>query len=316
MAGKNNKNGLVELFRFLISIWVAYFHGFFPILSDKFNGVNTSVDFFFVISGFFFMKSMEKYKETPILKVIPHIFWDRTKRFIVPLIIAALSILYCNIMFKFEFNGFNWPFSFLWFFAAQFVFLSLFYVLIRKAKGKLVLNICCGIVVCVFMSMCLVLTRELDRPARGPAMVAIGILLSQIPRLEIKGKDSKKAERLTLLVNAIGCALSFAAFLYLAYLPGYEIWKLHLLGCLVGPALLYFAVALPVRSRFLNFLGECSVFVYLAQCPILLHHYHVSRDTKDQFPLFCVCIIAMFLLNRLVNRKKAANKISATTTLQ
>lgn len=310
MAVKNNKNGLIELIRFLISIWVAYFHGFFPILSDKFNGVNTSVDFFFVLSGFFFLKSMEKYVDRPIYKVIPHIFWDRTKRFIVPLVIAALSILYCNIVFDWEFNGFNWPFSFLWFFAAQFVFLTLFYVLIRTIKQRLVLNIACVLIIGIFMSMFLILTREFDRPARGPAMVAIGILLSQIPKLEIRGEDRKKAERLTLLVNAIGFAVFFLSFVYLAYLPGYEIWKLHLLCCVVGPGTLYFAAALPVRSKFLNLLGELSVFIYLAQCPILLHHFHVSRDTRDQFPLFCICIVVMFVLNRIIGKQKIAQKIA------
>lgn len=312
MATRNNKNGLIELIRFLISLWVAYFHGFFPVLSHKFNGVNTSVDFFFVLSGFFFLKAMEKYKEMPIHQVIPHIFWDRTKRFIVPLSIAALSILYCNIAFPWEFNGFNWPFSFLWFFAAQFVFLSLIYVLIRKVKHRLALNIACAVVIAIFMSMFQILTREFDRPARGPAMVAIGILLSQIPKIELRGRDGKVAQRATLLLNTAGFALSFLGFVYLAYLPGYEIWKLHLLCCLVGPAMLYFANAVPVRSKLLNFLGESSVYIYLAQCPILLHHYYVSRDTKDQFPLFCVCIIAMFVLNRIVNKRILTKKKAAT----
>ena len=301
MSVKNNKNGLIELIRFMLSIWVAYFHGFFPVLSDKFNGVNTSVDFFFVICGFFFLKGMEKYSDRTIHQVIPHIFWDRTKRFVVPLIIAALSILYCNIVFPWEFNGFNWPFSFLWFFAAQFVFLSIFYVFHRLTKKKAALILFCAIVACVMMSMFLVLSREFDRVARGPAMVAIGMLLSFVPKLRIPLKNSCQAETLTLIVNGIGFAISAVAYLYLAYLPGYEIWKLHLLCVLVGPALLYFANALPVRSKFLNFLGECSVFVYLAQCPILLHHFHISRDTKDQFPLLCICAVAMFLLNRVVN---------------
>ena len=35
MAAVNKKNGLIELFRFLCSIWVAYFHGFFPYLPCK-----------------------------------------------------------------------------------------------------------------------------------------------------------------------------------------------------------------------------------------------------------------------------------------
>ncbi len=305
MAGKNNKNGLIELFRFLCSVWVAYFHGFFPVLSDKFNGANTSVDFFFVLSGFFFLKSMEKYKDRPLGEGIVFIFWSRTKRFIVPLIIAALSILYCNIVFDWEFNGFNWPFSFLWFFAAQFVFLSLFFLVFRKTNRQLTFNIFCVIVICVFMSAFTVLTKEFDRVARGPAMLAIGMLLSQVPKLELRGK----AEKLTLIVNAIGFTVSALAFVYLAYLPGYEIWKLHLLGCLVGPAVLYFANALPVHSKFLNFLGECSVFIYLAQCPILLHHFYVSRDTRDQFPLLCICAVAMFVLNRIINRNRATKAI-------
>jgi hypothetical protein len=208
-------------------------------------------------------------------------------------------------VFPWEFNGFNWPFSFLWFFAAQFVFLSLFYFVRRKTKRQLTFNLICILVIIVSMSAHRVLTKEIDRVARGPAMVAIGMLLSQVPKLELKGK------KLTTLINAIGFVLSAIAFVYLAYLPGYEIWKLHLLGGLVGPAVLYFATALPVRSKFFNFLGEFSVFIYLAQCPILLHHFHVSRDTRDQFPLLCICAIAMFLLNRVIHKKKIIERLEA-----
>ena len=310
MATKSNKNGLIELFRFLCSVWVAYFHGFFPVLSDKFNGVNTAVGFFFVLSGYFFLKSMDKYRERPLVEGITFIFWGRTKRFIIPLILAALSILYCNIVFPWELNGFNWPFSFLWFFAAQFVFLSLFFLVYRKTKRLLTFHIFCVIVICISMSAFRVLTKEIDRVARGPAMVAIGMLLSQVPKIEIRGRDGEKSEKLTLLVNAIGFAVSAIAYIYLAYLPGYEIWKLHLLGGLVGPAVLYFATTLPVRSKFLDFLGEFSVFIYLAQCPILLHHFYVSRDTREQFPLLCLCAVAMFVLNRVINKKKLIDKIA------
>ena len=112
MAVAHKKNGLIELFRFLCAVWVAYFHGFFPIHSDKFNGVILPVDFFFLVSGFFFLKSIEKYREKPYWEGVRFIFWGRTKRFIVPLIIAFLSVCLCNVIFPLEFNGFNWPFSF------------------------------------------------------------------------------------------------------------------------------------------------------------------------------------------------------------
>lgn len=303
---ESNKNGLIELFRFLCSVWVAYFHGFAPVLSDKFNGENISVDFFFMVSGLFFLQSIEKYKEKPFSEGIRFIFWGRTKRFIVPLIIAAMSILACNIAFRMDFN-FNWPLSFLWFFAAQFVYLSLFYLLLRKAKQRYVFNLACVVIICICLSLCIFDLKQFYRVFRGPAMIGLGMMTSQIPRLNIRLKNEIKARRITLFLNSLGFAVSAIAFLYLAYLPGQATWKLHLFTCVVCPALLYFAAALPVRSKFLNLLGEFSVFIYLAQCPILLHHYSVSRDTRDQFPLLCICAIALFLINRIVNKKKLIN---------
>ncbi|MBR2381151.1 MAG: acyltransferase family protein [Clostridia bacterium] len=301
----SNKNGLIELFRFLCSIWVAYYHGFFPILSDKFDGVNISVDFFFMVSGLFFLRSIEKYREKPFLQGVRHIFWGRTKGFIVPLIIAASSILFCNIAFALDFGGFNWPLSFLWFFAAQFVYLTFFYVLLRLIKRRSMFNLACVITVCLCMSLFIFMSesfaKQFDRVFRGPAMLALGILISQIPQIKTSLKDEIKAKKLNIALNAIGFTITAATFIYLAYLPGYALWKAHLFTCLVCPLLLYFALAIPVKGKFFNFLGEISIFIYLAQCPILIHHYAVSNNTKDQFPLFCVCIVSLFLINRTVN---------------
>ena len=304
MTKSNNKNGLIELVRFLCSIWVAYFHGFFPILSDKFSGGNISVDFFFMVSGLFFLKSIEKYREKPFLEGARFIFLGRTKRFIVPLIIAALSILYCNLAFPLEFNGFNWPFSFLWFFAAQFVYLSFFYFLLKKIKSRSAFNLACIIVICVLLIVARFVSSPINAPVRGPAMIAIGMLLSQIPTLSINLQDESRSRRLTLTLNAIGFALAAALMVFIAYVPGFAIGKIYIFCCIACPLLLYFASALPVRSKFLNFLGEVSVFIYLGQCPILLHHYYVSRDTREQFIPLCICAALLFVINRIINKKQ------------
>ena len=304
----SSKNGLIELFRFLCSVWVAYFHGFFPVLSDKFNGENISVDFFFMVSGFFFLKSIEKYRERPIKDGVLHIFWDKIKGFVVPLVIAALSILFCNIAFELDL-GFNWPLSFLWFFAAQFVYLLIFYLIWRKIKSKKVFAFICILIICACISLVVFDLKQFYRVVRGPAMLGIGMLMSQIPKLSIKLKNERLANGISLAMNAVGFILSAIAFIYLAYLPGQSTLRLHLFVCVVCPALLYFANGLPIYSKFLNLLGEISIFIYLAQCPILIHHYAVSKDTRDQFPLFCVCIAAMFVINRIVNaiaKKKKA----------
>lgn len=311
MATTNKKNGLIELFRFLCAVWVAYFHGFFPVLSDKFNGVILPVDFFFIVSGFFFLKSIEKYREKPYWEGVRYIVWGRIKRFIVPFIIAVLSICLCNIIFPIEINGFNWPLSFLWFFAAQFVLLSLFYLLLKRIKRLTIFNIICFIIICASLTVSKILGRPFDIPTRSPAMLAIGMLISQIPKIDIQLKNEKKAQILNMIVNIIGFVISAFIFIYLAYLPEFAIWKIHLLCCIVCPAVVYFATSLPVRSKFLNLLGEFSVFIYLGQCPILFHHYLVSRDTRMQFPLLCACAVAMFLINRIINSWKYHSSIKA-----
>ena len=311
MAKKESyKNGLIELFRFLCSLWVAYFHGFSPILSDKFNGENISTDFFFMLSGFFFLKSIEKYIEKPFRTGVSFIILGRTKRFIVPLIIAAASILFCNIVFELDFGGFNWPLSFLWFFAAQFILLPLFYLLLKKLKKPYSFNIVCVAIICFCLSLVMLDLKQFDRVVRSPAMLALGMLISQIPKINIKFKNESSGRKITLLVNTVCFVISSATFIYLAYLPGQAIWKRHLLLCVVCPAVLYFANALPVRSKIMNFLGELSTFIYLAQCPILIHHYAVSRDTRDQFPLFCICIVAMLVINRIINKIASKKKIA------
>ena len=302
---KNDKNGLVELFRFVCAIWVAYFHGFFPIITDNFNGVVFAVEFFFMVSGFFFLKSMEKYQEKNFLEGVRYIVWGKTKKIIIPLAIAALSVLFCNIVFELDFGGFNWPLSFLWFFAAQFLYLSLFYLIFKRTKRLSNFNIACVIIIIIFMSLFRI-GRVPDRVLRGPAMIAIGILVSQIPKIKINLRIAMKSENFRLVINAIGFAVSAVVLIYLAYLPGFAIWKLHLACGLVYPLLLYFATALPVRSKFLNLLGDLSVYIYLAQCPILIHYYATNADTRAEFPLLCIFTVAMFIINRLVNRKKKA----------
>ena len=310
-----NKNGLIELFRFLCSLWVAYYHGFSPVLSNKFDGVNISVDFFFMVSGLFFLRSIEKYREKPFLQGVRYIVLGRTKSFIVPLIIAAMSILFCNIVFPLDFGGFNWPLSFLWFFAAQFVFLSVFYIILKNCKSLAKFNIACFVILILSMSLVAFMSnsfaRQFDRVFRSPAMIALGILISQIPKINIKLKDGSKSNKFNLSIYAVGFVISAITFIYLAYLPEYSTLKAHFFTCIICPLLLYFALGLPVHGKFFDFLGEISIFIYLAQCPILIHHYAVSDNTKDQFPLFCVCIVAMFILNRIVNKFSSKKKALA-----
>ena len=300
MATTSKRNGLIELFRFLCSLWVAYFHGFSPVLTDKFNGIIAPVDFFFIVCGLFFLQSMERYKDARFIDGVKFIFWGKNKRFIVPLAIAAFSVLLCNILVKMD-TGFNWPLSFLWFFAGQFVYSTFFFFLYKKIKKRYVFNIVCGVVLCLSMSFFKLGFSVVDIPARGPAMLALGILISQIPKINLRLKDENKSKKLTLAINIVGFVISALASIYLAYLPGYSVWRLHLLCCVAYFGLVYFATAIPVYSKVLNFLGEISIFIYLAQCPIILHYYLAVHDTKAQFWPLVVCAALLYAINKIVN---------------
>jgi peptidoglycan/LPS O-acetylase OafA/YrhL len=292
----------------LCAIWVAYYHGFAPILSDKFDGVNISVDFFFMVSGLFFLKSIEKYQSKPFKDGLRHISWGKTKSFIVPLGIAALSILSCNIIFALDFEGFNWPLSFLWFFAAQFLYLLIFYLILRKIKRRSMFNIACGVIICISMSLFIFMpygfAKQFDRVFRGPAMIALGILISQIPKIKIELDNKIRAEKITLALNSFGFVAAATAFIYLAYLPTYSTTRLHLFLCIVCTSLLYFATALPVKGRFFDFLGEISVFIYLAQCPILFNYYSGTTNLLALTAWLWGYVVVLFLINRLVRRTK------------
>ena len=299
---ESGKNGLIELFRFLCSIWVAYFHRFLPLIENNhFDGVNISVDFFFMVSGLFFLRSIEKYKEKPLLDGIRYIFVSKVKGIMVPLIIAALSVLWCNTMIALN-SGFNFPFSFLWFFLAQFAYLSIIYVIFKVTKRISTFNLICAVIIGVTLSSCIFGNETLGRVVRGIGMIALGMFVAKIPKINIKSKGKMDSQKLNVIVNAIGFSVSAIAFIYLAYLPEFAIWKLHVFLCIVCTSLLYFALSLPVHSKFLNLLGELSVFIYLAQCPILLHYYYISTDANDLYIPLIIYALALFAINRVVNK--------------
>ena len=139
---------------------------------------------------------------------------------------------------------------------------------------------------------------------RTPGMLALGILVFQIPKINLRLKDEKISRRATMAVNIAGLLIFTSIFVYLAYLPGYEMWNLHLSCCVICPIMAYFMTSIPVDSKIFNFLGEFSLYIYLGQCPSLLKHYIDGGPIQNQFATLCVCAVALFIINRLVNVKK------------
>ena len=62
MSNTKQRYGLLDIYRFILGFWVMFHHNFFFMERryDIFSKAQLSVDFFFVISGYFLLRSMQK----------------------------------------------------------------------------------------------------------------------------------------------------------------------------------------------------------------------------------------------------------------
>ena len=62
MSKTKQRYGLLDIYRFLLGFWVMFHHNFFflEVRHDIFSKAQLSVDFFFVISGYFLLRSIQK----------------------------------------------------------------------------------------------------------------------------------------------------------------------------------------------------------------------------------------------------------------
>ena len=63
-----SRNSLIELYRFLFALWIVWYHGYFIIKNQYFDDGYIAVEFFFILSGFHFLKTLDKPKLPSIWK--------------------------------------------------------------------------------------------------------------------------------------------------------------------------------------------------------------------------------------------------------
>ena len=87
------KNSLIELFRFLFALWVLYYHSFVPYKGEMFGQGYLAVEFFFVLSGFFLMRSIDKYIHRPTKEGLLSFLKHRFKSIAIPFLIGEVFVL-------------------------------------------------------------------------------------------------------------------------------------------------------------------------------------------------------------------------------
>lgn len=304
---KNNKNSIMELLRFLFSLWVLYFHGYVPYRNELFSDGKLSVEFFFVLSGFFLVRSMKKYESLPFLKGLSTFLFHRFKSLSTVFIIGEIFVLIYSFVFDFSYN---FMFGFLWYIRDLFVAMALFFTVKKVIKRDSLFYVFISLLslFSIFISGKLPGCAEWPGGAfRAFASMPIGMLVAAIPRFTDKSEEGKNKN---ILIGAAvaGFIATGILCLYIIAAPEKSIYMVYILVIFGYPALLYFANQIPLSVGFLNWLGTLSFPIYSFQCILRVIN---ELGVTDETHLFII-IVALVLLYSFVSESTKRNKFLKT----
>ena len=271
------RNSLIELFRFIFAMNVVKNHGYFPYQGPYFGPGRISVEFFFILTGFLLVRSVDKYLDKPFWQGLRGFFWSKLKSILIPVLIAIPFNLWYSYL---DGDGINlW--GYLWYVNQMLIYIPIFflvrYFIKNNNKFLLVIGIACIIATVLNMTNFFYEWGVI----RAVMAISLGVLISHIPPLKIKND---------FLKWMIVVPLMLLTFIILFYPTNLAIEKLaHLV---VYPMLIYFTFQLTVHNVVLNYLGSLSFGLYAFQCivrPIELMGY------ENVWVMFFIIVILTLL---------------------
>lgn len=259
----NKRNGLLEIYRFLLAFMPLYYHNFFYLKRNYeiFSVPELAVDFFFMISGFFLMRSMRKLKEEKLFKGMGKIMFGRIKPMLYTIgFIVTFNLTCVALFFRDDHDYFNMLFRLFmyWWFVLYLVvaigLLYLVYRLIKNEKGFAIFLAALAVSMAIihylqvehgmFFSDIVFFTRTLG-------CTSAGILLSYVP--------SWKYKKFNIGIPIV--IILLPTILYLYYND--KSFLLCLVIIALFAALIYFSSSIPVGGRVFDIIGQLSVRMYL-----------------------------------------------------
>lgn len=288
------RNSYFELYRFLFALWVVWYHGYFIVKNQYFDDGYLAVEFFFLLSGFYFTKTLDKFTEATFMRGLVMMIKSKLKPLGITFLIGVIFVIWQAVL-----EGGPVLFGYLWYIPIMLLSFILIYVLRRLIKrNSLFISILIGMALCCYLILYIPISEKLG-VARGIGVVSLGVLLSFIPKIELRvGKIN---------FNLILTALIFGEVLYLAFLPKEGLMCEHLLIFLLMPMLIYFTSTLQLNNKVLNFLGSMSFPIYAYQCVLRVIRMIVSTP---QYILFIIlmCLVTADLLIKLAIRLSIKNR--------
>lgn len=294
---RKNKNSLIELMRFLFALWVLYYHSYVPYKGQLFGQGYLAVEFFFVLSGFFLMRSINKYVELPTQEGLFGILRKRFNSIAIPFIIGEVFVLIYSFR-SFEISS-NFLFGYLWYIRDLFIAITGIFLLRKFIKRDAVFYLILVIAsaVALFGLEWVQLFAWPKGPFRSVVAIPIGIFASLIPQIKVKVKPNLILSLSGLIISAIGC-------FSIIVLPNKDLLLSYVLVVIGYPSLIYFANQIDFNNKFLDWLGSLSFPIYAFQCILRVIEAFGFENNTWLFVILTVLVLTYSLITCLIKNRK------------
>lgn len=291
---RRRKNSLLELLRFLSALWVLYYHDYVPFKNMLFSEGYLAVEFFFILSGFYLMRSMNKYLDMPTKQGLFEFIKHRFKNIAIPFTIGEIFVLIYSFAFEISYNLF---FGYLWYIRDLFIAMIGIFLLKKYIKSEKLFYIVLATVsiVAMFGFIWLPVIAWPNGPFRSINSIPIGMIVALIPSIKIGNETHyNKMSAIIPIVSFLVVGLGCLAIIILPYkhpvLP-------YLLVILVYPSLIYFANQIEYSNKFLDWLGSLSFPIYAFQCIVRVIE---ACGLKNNTVLFVILLSLVILYSIII----------------
>lgn len=255
------RNGLLEIYRLILCFWPLYYHHFFFTARDysRFTVAELSVDFFYVLSGFFLIQSMKKKSEESTFTGMLKMMYGRLKPMLFSIcFVGGFSLLCVALFIESDYlNTLFEIFKYWWFVLYLVIAVGVFYLLYRLVKNETVFGV---IMFVLSLSMGVFHYHLAERGffifeftfvARTIGCIALGVLVSYIPAIKNK----------KLLISIPAVAILLVGLLYHAYSE--KSYNMCIMMIVMFALLVYFSSNISVGGRVFDIMGKLGMRIYL-----------------------------------------------------
>lgn len=296
------KNSFIELYRFIFSLNVVKNHGYFPYQGRYFHPGRISVEFFFVLSGWFLRKSLNKYTDLPYWKGLFTLIKDKILILGIPFLVGMIFNIPCRILMGME--GW-WDFSilgYLWY-IHHMLLVFVFYYTIRKfvksEKWFIVITALTCLISSVFHAIPMFFSWGYFRAFSA---MSLGILISYLPSIKLK--------RHWLLWIPL---LFVWMYVLRMFLFDFLFIEEQILDLFIYPALIYLTFQISLHNKVFNYLGSLSFGLYAYQSVARLLRLSNLGNSWIYFIIIVTLTIMTDLIMRTIRHTRIEKEVLSRT---